>query len=315
MSIQSEIDRIAAARDDIAAAIREQDVQVPTGTKLSALAGLVRQIVGKVLSVCGKGPDEDGNIALTASDVGAAASSHKHSAADITSGTLPIARGGTGATTAAGARTALGAAAASHTHTASQVTGLTASRALVSDSGGHPAVAAVTATELGYLDGVTGPLQTQINGKAASSHTHAAATTSTAGFMSTTDKSKLDGIAAGAQKNPGAATTSAAGLMSAADKQRLNAMRVWTIVVPDTAWTTETGGYKATISAPGMTVSTQLISVALSPAYMGLAESEEAARQWTYLDTAADSVVLHAAIKPGAYFGLVLAAMATANPQ
>ena len=64
-----------------------------------------------------------------------------------------------------------------------------------------------------------------------------------------------------------------------------------------------------------MTVSTQLISVALSPAYMGLAESEEAARQWTYLDTAADSVVLHAAIKPGAYFGLVLAAMPTANPQ
>lgn len=164
------------------------------------------------------------------------------------------------------------------------MTGLTASRALVSDSNGHPAVSAVTATELGYLDGVTGPLQTQLNGKAASGHTHAAATTGAAGFM------------------------------SAADKQRLNAVRVWTIVVPTTAWTTETGGYKATISAPGMTVSTQLISVALSPAYMGLADSEEAARQWTYLDTAADSVVLHAAIKPGAYFGLVLAALPTANP-
>ena len=43
--------------------------------------------------------------------LGVPASSHKHSAADITSGTLPLARGGTGATTAAAARSALGAAA------------------------------------------------------------------------------------------------------------------------------------------------------------------------------------------------------------
>lgn len=59
----------------------------------------------------------------TAADIGAAAASHNHSAANITSGTLAIARGGTGATTAAAARTALGitpanigAAASSHTH-------------------------------------------------------------------------------------------------------------------------------------------------------------------------------------------------------
>ena len=54
-------------------------------------------------------------------------------------------------------------AALSHTHPASQVTGLTASRALVSDSSGHPAASAVTATELGYLDGVTGGVQGQID--------------------------------------------------------------------------------------------------------------------------------------------------------
>lgn len=54
-------------------------------------------------------------------------------------------------------------AALSHTHPASQVTGLTASRALVSDSSGHPAASAVTATELGYLDGVTSGVQGQIN--------------------------------------------------------------------------------------------------------------------------------------------------------
>ena len=92
----------------------------------------------------------------TASEIGAAASSHNHAASNITSGTLavarggtgitsnpsmlvnlgstsaasvfaasprpgvtgtlPISRGGTGATTAAAARTALGAAASSHTH-------------------------------------------------------------------------------------------------------------------------------------------------------------------------------------------------------
>lgn len=40
--------------------------------------------------------------------------SHQHSAADIISGTLPIARGGTGATSAAAARAALGAAYAGH---------------------------------------------------------------------------------------------------------------------------------------------------------------------------------------------------------
>lgn len=39
-----------------------------------------------------------------------APSSHKHAAGDITSGTLPISRGGTGATSAANARTKLGAA-------------------------------------------------------------------------------------------------------------------------------------------------------------------------------------------------------------
>ena len=62
------------------------------------------------------------DISLTAGDVGAAASSHNHSAANITSGTLAIARGGTGATSAAAARTALGAAASSHNHSAANIT-------------------------------------------------------------------------------------------------------------------------------------------------------------------------------------------------
>ncbi|MEA4849009.1 MAG: hypothetical protein VB106_17380 [Clostridiaceae bacterium] len=69
-----------------------------------------------------------------------APATHNHSADNITSGTLPLTKGGTGATTAAAALTALG---------------LTA-----------------TAAELNYVDGVTSAIQTQLNGKAASSHNH-----------------------------------------------------------------------------------------------------------------------------------------------
>lgn len=58
---------------------------------------------------------------------------------------------------------------------------LTASRALVSDTNGKVAVSAVTSTELGYLDGVTSNIQTQLNGKASSSHTHTYASSPSAG--------------------------------------------------------------------------------------------------------------------------------------
>ncbi|TXK23327.1 hypothetical protein FVR03_22780 [Pontibacter qinzhouensis] len=49
---------------------------------------------------------------------------------------------------------------------------LTVNRALVSSSTGKIAVSAVTSTQLGYLSGVTSAIQTQLNGKAATSHTH-----------------------------------------------------------------------------------------------------------------------------------------------
>ena len=66
----------------------------------------------------------------------------------------------------------IGAAAVSHTHDHAQVVGMTAGRAIVSDSSGKLAESAVTSTELGYLDGVTSAIQTQLNAKASSSHTH-----------------------------------------------------------------------------------------------------------------------------------------------
>lgn len=59
------------------------------------------------------------------------------------------------------------------TGAATTVTGsnLTASRALVSNSSGKIAVSAVTSTELGYLDGVTSAIQTQLNAKVPTSRT------------------------------------------------------------------------------------------------------------------------------------------------
>ncbi|MGN0913035.1 MAG: hypothetical protein ACI4OE_07055 [Alphaproteobacteria bacterium] len=67
-------------------------------------------------------------------------------------------------------QTALNAKQATITGAASTITSanLTVSRALVSDSNGKVAVSAVTSTELGYLDGVTSAIQTQLNGKQAS---------------------------------------------------------------------------------------------------------------------------------------------------
>ena len=65
----------------------------------------------------------------------------------------------------------------SHKHTVSNISDLTA-----------------TVAELNYMDGVTSNVQTQLDGKASSGHTHSDATTSTAGLMSASDKSKLDAI-------------------------------------------------------------------------------------------------------------------------
>lgn len=97
--------------------------------------------------------------ALGTSSAGSAStvsrSDHVHALPALTSctGTLTVAKGGTGATTAAGALTNLG---------------LTA-----------------TAAELNYCDGVTSNIQTQLNAKAASSHTHSYAGSSSAGGAAT----------------------------------------------------------------------------------------------------------------------------------
>lgn len=72
-------------------------------------------------------------------------------------------------------QSSLDAKQATVTGAATTITGsnLTVNRALISNSSGKVTVSAVTSTELGYLDGVTSAIQTQLNNKASSSHTHA----------------------------------------------------------------------------------------------------------------------------------------------
>ena len=62
-----------------------------------------------------------------------------------------------------------------------------------------------------------------------------AATQQAAGLMSSTDKAKLDGVEAGAQVNPGAATQQAAGLMSSTDKAKLDGVEAGAQVNPGAA--------------------------------------------------------------------------------
>lgn len=73
---------------------------------------------------------------------------------------------------------------------------LTASRALISDANGKIAVSAVTSTELGYLDGVTSAIQTQLNNKVTVVSGKGLSTND----YTTTEKTKLNGIETGATK-------------------------------------------------------------------------------------------------------------------
>ena len=173
-----------------------QWVAVPEGTAYSA-DNATLQLSGTQFSVKDGGitADKVANGAITADKIAnGAITADKVANGTITadklaSGVIPDVSDFITSKEAAGAYAPL-----SHTHPASQVTGLTASRALVSDESGHPAVSEVTSGELGYLSGVTSSIQTQLNGKAATNHTHAAATTSAPGFMSAADKTKLDGL-------------------------------------------------------------------------------------------------------------------------
>ena len=101
----------------------------PTITAASTLSALnngetAKTLWGKVAKAVSDLISHIGNTsnphAVTYTQVGAAAASHKHPASDL-SETIPVNKGGTGATDAAGARANLGAAASSHTHPQSDI--------------------------------------------------------------------------------------------------------------------------------------------------------------------------------------------------
>jgi hypothetical protein len=78
---------------------------------------------------------------------------------------------------------------------------LTANRALLSDGNGKVAVSAVTNTELGYLDGVTSNIQTQLNGKQASGSYMTLSGNQTAGGIKTFSGQIIRSATPGASDN------------------------------------------------------------------------------------------------------------------
>lgn len=79
----------------------------------------------------------------------------------LTTGTLPVARGGTNSTTALNNNRVIQSSGGAVVEAAA----ITASKALVSDANGIPVASATTATELGYVSGVTSAIQTQLDAK------------------------------------------------------------------------------------------------------------------------------------------------------
>lgn len=153
------------------------------------------------------------------------------------------------------ATTLSGKAPLSHSHTTAEVTGLdTALAGKAASSHNHANATTAAAgfmspadkTKLDGITGTSGPvaiadvtglqsaldakapdshthttaqvtgLDTALAGKASTSHTHAAVTTSVDGFMSAADKTKLDGIQAGATAGGGSAGTFATELQARA---------------------------------------------------------------------------------------------------
>ena len=142
-----------------------------------------------------------------------------------------IAFGGTGATNAAQARTNLGITLAN--------LGVTATAAELNKLDGITA----TTAELNYVDGVTSAIQTQLNSKSPSTHTHSnmkgasSSVAGTAGFVPAPSIGSQNKYLRGdgtwqvpTNTTYGVATTSQNGLMSAADKTKLNSLEETTAI-------------------------------------------------------------------------------------
>lgn len=136
---------------------------------------------------------------------------------------------------------------------------LTVNRALVSNSSGKVAVSAVTSTELGYLDGVTSNVQTQLNAKQASISGGASTITSSnlttnralvsnasgkvaVSAVTSTELGYLDGVTSNVQTQLNA-------------KQSL--VKKATITL-STSWTGSASPYTQTVTVSGGTADTQV---------------------------------------------------------
>lgn len=119
MSIQSEINRISGNISAAFSVLKNRGATVSTNASSD---DLVATINSEVVPVTNGGTGATSaanartNLGITPENIGAADEEHTHSAADITSGTMSVSRlptitvakGGTGATTAAQARVNLG---------------------------------------------------------------------------------------------------------------------------------------------------------------------------------------------------------------
>ena len=79
-----------------------------------------------------------------------------------------------------------------HTHDHSEIKGMASNRVMTSNQSGVLTESYITTTQLGYLNGVTSSIQTQLNNKAASNHSHALSS-----MTGTLDASKITGTATG----------------------------------------------------------------------------------------------------------------------
>lgn len=135
--------------------------------------------------------------------------------ATILANPLPIANGGTNSSTALNNNRVI----ISSGSAIVEASAITASRAVVSDVSGIPVAATTTATEIGYVNGVTSSIQTQLNSKQA---------TLTPGSISTTTTGVTVGSGASSTVGPNVtvdvqtASGSQPGLLSSADWSTFN---------------------------------------------------------------------------------------------
>ena len=146
---------LTASRALISNASGKVAVSAVTSTEVGYLDGVTSAIQTQL-------DGKQGTISLTASRAVVSDGSGTLAASDVTSTEIGYLDGVTSAI-----QTQLNAKQATITGAATTIddADLTVSRALVSDSNGKVAVSDVTSTEIGYLDGVTSNIQTQLNSK------------------------------------------------------------------------------------------------------------------------------------------------------